>query len=205
MCIAIAQAMAAIGDNCWTDRTRSCILTVTRSKWTKSPQDPPRCEPIEAVPPPQGSRLRGPATPKGRPFPVLRLPCRRGGFSKVRTSGPDRSVLRPRPHAARGSQRAGHHRGAARGRGDASRVHPGRGAALPGVQPRRRDAAVDGAGPPGRDASPGVGARRWCRRRRSRPRRCCSTSCSPSPGRSSTSTGPRAARSCWPPPRRTTS
>ena len=72
-------------------------------------------------------------------------------------SVPERGVLRPRPHAARRGQRPGLLEAHARRRADVGRVDPGRGAALRAVQPRRRDAAVDGARPPGRHARPRAG------------------------------------------------
>ena len=205
----IAQSDGILGDNCWTDRVTQRHTDTSQDRSGPSPpSDPPRCEPIEAVPPPQGSRLRGPANPPSRPFPVFRAPYPAvGGVSKVRTSGPDRSVLRPRPHAARRRQRAGHHRGAPRGRGDRRaatipgegllyRVFNRMGETLPSMALARQAA----------QRWPRAGAQTLVRRsRRSRPPRCCSTSCSRcARALIDEHRTPTAACSCWPRRRRTT-
>ena len=121
-----------------------------------------------------------------------------------RHAGPGGGVLRPRPDAA-GRRIGPGVLGRPQGRGDDEPLDPRRGPALRAVQPHRRDVAVDGDRPPGRQLRQGslpggdAGGRRG---RRRRPRGDWS---SRSPDRSSSSTGPPAGRSCWRRRRRTTS
>ena len=150
-----------------------------------TPLGPLRCEPTEAVPPLAGLQVERPGLPQGpglSRFPVslsrrwrLSLACA--------ASGPGRSVLRPRPHAARR---------APAGRSSAQRPataracvepgDPGRAAALRAVQHARRDAADDGAGPPGRRRSPRAGSQAPVQAAAARPPSGWSTSCSRSAG-----------------------
>ena len=94
---------------------------------------------------------------------------------------------------------------AMRAAGFTSRSHPRRAGRVRAVQPHRRDAAVDGAGPAGGDAGQGPVAGRDGGRRRGRRRRAGGDGAAVRRTRCSTSTAPPVARSCSPRRRRTTS
>ena len=132
------------------DHSFTCILShVDRSG--SSPNDSLDKNPTMWFPQPQGSRLRGPASPKRglsrfRPAAGVAVRCTAMTSTTPRRRVPPSSIsiarCWPAPPARCSRGRC------AKPAWSAARI-PGESAALQAVQHGRRDAAVDGAGPPG--------------------------------------------------------
>ena len=187
--------MAPIGNNCLTDRLLLRRLLLTRESTS------PQCPRSEMRPdPPSGPLARSgtAALPPGRVVSASRRA----------------NVRRPWPPALRSSTSIARLlRGAsAPVIGQALNAAGVTDRSMPGEQVLMRIYDLFGENRPshgghqaGRPLRVRLGARARCRRRASRRPRRWPRWCSPSPGRSSRSTAPRGAGSCWPPPRPTTS
>ncbi len=183
--------MAAIGENCWTDRAALAMM---------SAQQTPGAEAV----PPRSSARAGVWPPDLRSGGQLRFRAAlRVAFA---TDGSSSRVLRSRSDAAAGRERTGHQRGArSRSACCSDRGIPGEALIYRVFNMRRREPADDAAGAPGGSVLAGLGARDGAGGGQARRRDARRRGAAVRRRRSSTSTAPRGGPSCSRRPRRTTS